>query len=64
MKHEKNEAEFTLNNTKKKMKEMEREGVALVDKLKMDFEGQKDILNSKIVSLEKTLSDMRRYYKV
>ena len=53
-----------LNNTKIKIQEVEREGTAQVEKLKIDFEGQKDILNSKIVSLEKSLADIRKYYKV
>ena len=32
--------------------------------MKIDYDSQKDILNSKINNLEKNLSDLRKYYKV
>ena len=51
LKQEKNEVEFMLNNSKIKLQEVERENSNEIDKLKIDFDGQKDLLNSKIINL-------------
>lgn len=53
-----------LNNTKIKLQEVERQHSDELERLKIDFDGQKELLNSKITNLEKNLSDLRRYYKV
>jgi SMC interacting uncharacterized protein involved in chromosome segregation len=51
LKHEKNELEFMLNNTKVKLQEFEREHNNEIEKLTMDFETQKELLTLKIGNL-------------
>lgn len=53
-----------LNNSKIKLQEVVRQHSDELERLKIDFDGQKELLNSKIINLEKNLADLRKYYKV
>ena len=64
LRNEKHEIEFQLNVAKMKNQEQSKEHTKELNRLKNEFESQKEGLNQKIGKLEKNLASLNNHYHV